>query len=316
MRLVVMAYHNVGYLCLKELISRRENILAVVTHKDDPEEIIWFKSVKELAEKHNLPVYMPYDVNENKFLDFLRKLEPDLIFSFMFRKLFKEKLLKIPRYGCINLHPSLLPKYRGRCPLNWILINGEKTAGITLHYMEVKADSGNIIGQKQVSINNKDDIVSLHKKIALASLSLFKEIFPLIKRNKVSRIPQIANEATYFQGRGPKDGRIDWNKAAVEINNFVRALTYPFPGAFAFYRDKKIIIWETAVRKKFIKNEPGLKDIKEGQILNIDNKKVTLAAKKGVLLVEKLQIDALDDRGKTAKEVLDRYNIRPGARLR
>lgn len=308
--IIVAAYHNIGYLCLNELLKKKENVVAVFTHRDSPDEIIWFKSVKKIAQKHNIPVFTPRDINDPANIKLIKELKPDIIFSFMFRRLFKENLLRIPKYGCLNLHPSLLPKYRGRSPINWILINGEEVTGTSLHYMEPQADSGDIIAQKKIKIKKTDDVFTLHNRVAKVSLEMFKEVFPLIKHNNVKRAPQDHREATYFKGRGPQDGHIDWNKEPQENYNFIRALTYPFPGAFGFCKNKKIIIWKaklaTALSKKI---NDKIKTSVPGQIIELDEKNVTVRCKNGVLVVTQLQLNEDNERFKLPGKVLKENGI-------
>lgn len=245
MRIVVMAYHNIGYTCLEYLIRQGEEIVAVVTHADDPGEKVWFKSVRELAFAHFLPIYQPKKVNHPGFIEVMRRLCPDLIFSFYFRQILSPELLKLPPLGGINLHGSLLPAYRGRCPINWVLINGEEVAGVTLHYMEEKADSGDIISQREVPILWRDNALTLHGKMEEAARLLLQETFPLIKNGTAPRIPQDPSRASYYGGRKPEDGLIDWAQPAFVIYNLVRAVTDPYPGAFTHWNGKPLFIWES-----------------------------------------------------------------------
>src|SRR5512139_3576126 len=149
-----MGYHNIGYTCLEVLIDLcrhfGDEIAAVVTHADDPREEIWFASVRDLAFENFLPVYQPRDPNDPEFVAAMRRLEADLLFSCYYRHMLPTPLLALPRLGALNLHGSLLPRYRGRCPVNWVLINGERETGVTLHYMEEKPDKGDIVGQERL----------------------------------------------------------------------------------------------------------------------------------------------------------------------
>ena len=148
MKAVVLAYHNIGCIGIDALIRNGFEVAAVFTHKDDPNENLWFNSVTECAASHNLLVYAPDDINHPLWVKKIQELAPDIIFSFYYRHLVRPPILAIPPAGCLNLHGSLLPKYRGRCPINWVLINGEKETGVTLHYMTPRADDGDIVGQK------------------------------------------------------------------------------------------------------------------------------------------------------------------------
>ena len=168
MRLIFMGYSDIGHICLKVLIDLcrqfHDDIVAVVTHEDNPREQIWFESVKDLAEDHNLPVYTPADPNEPAFVELLRSLAPDFLFSCYYRLMLKQPVLDLAKMGALNLHGSLLPRYRGRCPLNWVLVHGEPLTGVTLHYMETKPDCGDIVAQAQVPIAPEDTALSLSAK--------------------------------------------------------------------------------------------------------------------------------------------------------
>ena len=150
MRIIFMGYHNIGYACLEALIELGrelgDEIVAVVTHADDPKENIWFASVRQLAFENYLPVYQPANPNDPAFVAAMQALQPDFLFSCYYRHMLKQPVLDLPRLGALNLHGSLLPRYRGRCPVNWVLVHGETETGVTLHYMEAKADQGDIVG--------------------------------------------------------------------------------------------------------------------------------------------------------------------------
>jgi methionyl-tRNA formyltransferase len=242
-RVVVFGYHDIGVVCLQELLGRGSNVVAVVTHRDDPAEAIWFGSVAGLAAAHKIPSYTPGDPNTPEFVEEIRRLRPDLIFSFYYRRLLCAPTLAIPRLGAINLHGSLLPKYRGRAPLNWVLIHGETITGVTLHYMDALADHGDIIAQRTVPIVIEDTALTLSRKLAAEARMLLAETYPLILTGRAPRIPQDHAGATTFARRTPADGLIDWSRSAWEIYNLIRAVTRPFPGAFTFLGDRRVILW-------------------------------------------------------------------------
>jgi methionyl-tRNA formyltransferase len=218
-------------------------VLAVVTHADDPAETIWFGSVADLAASHGIPVHAPEDPNAAVFVGQLRRLQPDLIFSFYYRRLLSPSILEIPPLGAINLHGSLLPRYRGRAPLNWVLVNGETTTGVTLHYMDAKADHGDIIAQRPVPIAIEDTALSLSKNLTTAARSLLAETYPLIAAGRAPRFPQDHAAATTVRRRTPADGLIHWGQSAWRIYNLIRAVTHPFPGAFTCWEDRRIFLW-------------------------------------------------------------------------
>jgi UDP-4-amino-4-deoxy-L-arabinose formyltransferase/UDP-glucuronic acid dehydrogenase (UDP-4-keto-hexauronic acid decarboxylating) len=216
----------------------------VFTHEDDPGENCWFGSVKKWAEHKNIPVYTTEKVNSSEWIAKIAAINPDVIFSFYYRKMIGREILDLPRVGAFNLHGSYLPYYRGRCPVNWVIINGEKQSGVTLHYMVEKPDAGDIVGQKPVLITASDTAKTLYDKLCGAAKELLNEVLPLMKKGQIRRQKQDLSLGSYYGGRRPEDGRIDWKKSADEIYNLIRAVTEPYPGAFALFdNDEKIIIW-------------------------------------------------------------------------
>lgn len=243
MKAVVLAYNNIGCAGIEALLRNGVEIAAVFTHKDDPKENIWFDSVAELAASKNIPVYVPEDINHPLWVDKIKKMQPDIIFSFYYRDMVKSDILDIPSAGCFNLHGSLLPAYRGRCPINWVLVNGETETGVTLHHMTPKPDDGDIVGQEKVSIEDADTALTLHRKCKVAAAALLDSVLPDIVAGKAERTPQDNTKASYYGGRGPADGEIDWTADAKAVRNLVRAVTKPYPGAFSHIASRKCLVW-------------------------------------------------------------------------
>jgi UDP-4-amino-4-deoxy-L-arabinose formyltransferase / UDP-glucuronic acid dehydrogenase (UDP-4-keto-hexauronic acid decarboxylating) len=278
MNTIVLAYHNIGCKGIEALLKNGFKISAVFTHKNDPKENIWFDSVAELAASKGIPVFAPEDINHPIWVQRIKKMNPDIIFSFYYRKIVKSAILDIPKYGCLNLHGSLLPKYRGRCPVNWVLVHGEKETGVTLHYMTPKPDDGDIISRKKVAISDDDTAKTLYDKLTTASAELLDEILPRIKTGKAPRMSQDNAQATYYGGRRPKDGEIDWTKSDTEVRNLVRAVTHPYPGAFSFLGDRQCMFWSVTDVTAKAKNAPG------GTILSTDP--LIIACGKGAIRVD------------------------------
>jgi len=243
MKVVVLAYHNIGCVGINALLRNGFEIAAVFTHKDDQNENVWFDSVAELAASKNIPVFAPENINHPLWVKRIKELAPDIIFSFYYRNIIKQPILDIPPAGCLNLHGSLLPKYRGRCPINWVLVNGEKETGVTLHYMTPRPDDGDIVHQKKIIITDDDTARSLHEKAAQAASALLDEVLPQLKDGTASRKPQDHSKATYYGGRTPADGQIDWRSRAEQVRNLVRAVTRPYPGAFSYIANEKCVFW-------------------------------------------------------------------------
>ena len=244
MKTVVFAYHNMGLAGLEALARHGFDIAAIFTHEDDSDENCWFDSVKEWASQKNIATDTTEEVNSPPWIAKIAAINPDIIFSFYYRQMICQKILDLPRMGAFNLHGSYLPYYRGRCPVNWVIINGEKQTGVTLHYMVEKPDAGDIVGQKPVVIDFSDTAKTLYNKLCGAAKELLDEVLPLINRGQILRQKQDLGQGSYYGGRRPEDGRIDWKKSAEEIYNLIRAVTEPYPGAFAILNnDEKIIIW-------------------------------------------------------------------------
>ena len=175
MKCVVLAYHNMGCAGIEALRNAGFEISAVFTHRDNPNENIWFDSVAEYASSCGIPAFAPEDINHPVWVNRIKAMEPDYIFSFYYRTLLKSELLTVPKLGCINLHGSLLPKYRGRVPINWAIINGEKETGVTLHYMTRQADAGDIIAQKRIEISDCDTAKTLFGKAVDAAKTMLAD---------------------------------------------------------------------------------------------------------------------------------------------
>jgi methionyl-tRNA formyltransferase len=241
--IVVCAYHNVGYRCLEELIRQDADISLVFSHDDSPSEEIWFASVRELAQRYGIPV-ITSDINLKENVELVRELAPDLLLSFYYRNMIRKEVLEIPRLGALNLHGSYLPKYRGRVPVNWAVINGESETGATLHYMTEKPDAGDIVDQERVVISFTDTAFDVFNKVTEAAVKVIARAFPLLMAGKAPRLPMDLSLGSYFGGRRPADGLIDWSRSAVDIYNLIRGVTHPYPGAFTHLHGKKVVIWK------------------------------------------------------------------------
>ncbi|MBL8485346.1 MAG: formyltransferase [Rhodocyclaceae bacterium] len=231
-RAVVFAYHNVGVRCLKVLLAHGVEVALVLTHPDAPGENIWFESVADTAACYGLEAVRPADPNTPDWVARVAALQPDFVFSFYYRHMLCDALLGAARRGAYNMHGSLLPRYRGRVPVNWAVLHGERETGATLHAMLAKPDAGAIAGQMAVPILPDDTAREVFDKVTLAAEIVLDRALPgLIDGSLVLR-PQNLAEGSYFGGRKPSDGQIDWRQAAPQIHNLVRAVAPPYPGAF------------------------------------------------------------------------------------
>jgi methionyl-tRNA formyltransferase len=246
-RAVVFANHNVGVRCLAVLVAAGVDVALVVTHREDPGENNWFGSVAESAKSRGLPVAMPESPDEPALGKRVLNLSPDFIFSFYYRRMLQPSLLAAASRGALNMHGSLLPRYRGRVPVNWAVINGETQTGATLHYMTARPDAGDIVDQMAVPILPDDTAFEVFQKVTVAAEVVLWRALPKLIRGDADRVPQDASQATYFGARRPEDGRIDWRLGARAIHNLVRGVAPPYPGAFCEVAGRRVRILRTRI---------------------------------------------------------------------
>lgn len=257
MKTVVFAYHDMGCLGIEALLSAGYEISAIFTHTDNPGEKAFYGSVARLAAERGIPVYAPDNVNHPLWVERIAQLSPEVIFSFYYRHLICDEILQLAPRGAFNLHGSLLPKYRGRAPLNWVLVNGETETGVTLHRMVKRADAGAIVAQLRVAIAPDDIAITLHHKLCHAARQLLEQTLPAIKHGNILEIAQRENEATCFGRRTPDDSFLEWHKPASVLHNMVRAVADPWPGAFSYVGNQKFTVWSSRVHPHASKALPG-----------------------------------------------------------
>ncbi|MFP2422059.1 bifunctional UDP-4-amino-4-deoxy-L-arabinose formyltransferase/UDP-glucuronic acid oxidase ArnA [Pseudescherichia vulneris] len=257
MKAVVFAYHDMGCTGIQALLDAGYDIEAIFTHPDNAGENNFFGSVARLAAEQGITVYAPEDVNHPLWVERIRTMAPDVIFSFYYRHLLSDDIVSLAPQGAFNLHGSLLPRYRGRAPLNWVLVNGEKETGVTLHRMVKRADAGNIMGQLKVQIDDADVALSLHRKVCSAAQTLLRDVLPQIATGDIIETVQDESQATYVGRRTPEDGRLNWEQSAASLHNLVRAVSDPWPGAFGFVGTHKFIVWKSRVRHDMTAAKPG-----------------------------------------------------------
>ncbi len=266
MKALVFAYHNMGIIGIKRLNEAGFEIPLVFSHEDDPNENIWFGSVPGLCRELAIPCVCPKDPNQYGWIERIKAIKPDIIFSFYYRFMLKSTILSIPPLGAYNLHGSYLPQYRGRCPVNWVIINGEHTTGVTLHEMVEKPDAGAIVTRKKVEISREDTALTLYKKLEQAADVMLAEILPHMIIGDIKKIPMDLSKGSYYGGRKPEDGRIFWDRTAEEIYNLIRAVTRPYPGAFGFIGDEMVTFWWAEQANDF-HLEPGKIVFQEDTVL-------------------------------------------------
>jgi methionyl-tRNA formyltransferase len=243
---VLFAYHEMGYACMEELLRMGAPVAALVSHRDDPREEIWWRSCAELAQRHGVPVLYPEKIDA-QWTARISAMKPAVIYSFYYRYLLSESVLALAPRGAYNMHGSLLPKYRGRAPVNWMIVNGEREAGVTLHHMVARADAGDIVAQRSVAIDDSDTALTLYRKLVPLGAALIREYHPLIAAGIAPHHRQDISQGSYFGRRRPEDGRIDWHWPARRIFNLVRAVTHPYPGAFCHVDGRRMLVWESRI---------------------------------------------------------------------
>ena len=251
MHAVVFAYHDVGVNCLKALLSAGVQVDLVVTHEDDPHENVWFGSVAKLCADQNIPCITP---NANELVKLVPKLQaiaPDYIFSFYYRHMIPVKILACAKITALNMHGSLLPKYRGRAPVNWAILHGELETGATLHVMEIKPDAGDIVGQAAVSIGPDETATEVFGKVSGAAVTVIQQVLPELIQGRVPRTPNELQKGSYFGGRKPADGKIHWHQTAQQVHNLVRAVAPPYPGAFTDHQGITMMVARTSLKGPF-----------------------------------------------------------------
>ena len=246
-RAVVFAYSEVGVRCVRELLAQGVEIPLLFTHADDPGENRWFGSVQQLAEAHGVRVETPDDPNTPEWIAAGTAANPDFVFSFYYRHMLGKAWLDVPRLGALNMHGSLLPKYRGRAPVHWAILNGETATGASLHYMVEKPDAGALVDQQSVPILENDTALEVSVKVAAAAEQVLRRSLPALAAGSAQARPLDLGAGSYFGRRRPEDGRIDWRRAARTVHDLVRAVAPPFPGAFTEVNGCRLAILETRV---------------------------------------------------------------------
>lgn len=266
--IVVCAYSDVGYKCLKALFDAGESVRLVYTHPDAPGEERWFDSVAELARSHGVEPRFVADLSDPADEKRIGAVQPDFLFSFYFRKMIPGRVLALAQHGALNMHGSLLPLFRGRSPVNWAILKGAKETGASLHYMTEKPDAGDLVDQERVPIGLEDDALTVSRRVADAAALILARSLPHLKTGTAPRVPLDLSKGSYFGGRKPEDGLVDWSQPAREIHDLVRAVSKPWPGAFTDVFGKKVTIWKTRLSPHGGHDVfPGKVELTEGSVV-------------------------------------------------
>ena len=238
---VVFAYSEVGYRCLQVLLDHGVRVPLVFTYEDPPGERNWYGDVLSLARRHGLEAVTDPDPSHEPWPRRIAALAPDYMLSFYYRSMLPMPLLRLARWGALNMHGALLPRYRGRAPVNWAIANGETEVGATLHYMVDKPDAGAIVGQEAVPVGIDDHALEVSMAVAAAAARVLERALPLMPAGPPPGTPMDLSAGSYFGGRRPEDGRIDWSWPALRVHAMIRAVAPPFPGAFTDVAGHRIV---------------------------------------------------------------------------
>ncbi|MEG1311092.1 MAG: methionyl-tRNA formyltransferase [Romboutsia sp.] len=285
MKIVFMGTPDIAVGCLQKIIDEKHEIIGVVTQPDKPVgrgKKLGMPPVKELALKHNLDVYQPAKARDEEFVNILKELNPELIIVVAFGQILPKSILDIPKLGCVNVHVSLLPKYRGAAPINWVIINGEEKTGVTTMYMDEGLDTGDMILKTEFSLDNEITAGELHDQMMEIGAQTLKETIDLIEKGCAPRKVQNHDEFTYAPMMNKSLGNINWNKNAREIHNLVRGVN-PWPSAYTTYNNATMKVWKTEVLSEDSDKMPG-------SIIKVDKDGIRVATSCNVLLIKEIQI--------------------------
>ncbi len=285
MKIVFMGTPEFAVPCLQKIIDEGHEVLAVVTQPDKPKgrgKKLAMPPVKELALKYDIPVYQPLKAREESFVKTLEEINPELIVVVAFGQILPKSILDIPKFGCVNVHASLLPKYRGAAPINWVIINGEEKTGVTTMYMDVGLDTGDMILKKEMPLTNETTAGELHDDMMIVGADVLKETIDLISKGEAKREKQNDDETCYAPIMGKTLGNIDWSKSARDIHNLIRGIN-PWPSAYTTYEGQTMKIWKTVVLDKSSTGVPGT-------ILSVTKDGIEVSTKDNVLLVQEIQM--------------------------
>lgn len=285
MRIVFMGTPEIAVPSLERLISDGHDLCAVVTQPDRPKgrgKKLAFSPVKEAAMRHELEILQPEKASQPDFLDRLRELNPDLIVVIAFGQILRKEVLDLPKYGCVNVHVSLLPKYRGAAPINWAIINGEEKTGVTTMFMDEGLDTGDIIKTREFRLDDEINAGQLHDIMMEEGADVLSQTVKAIEDGTAERIRQNDDESTYAPMMDRNLGHIDFKKSAVSIHNLVRG-TVPWPGAWCESPYGKMKIWKTRIGQGHTDREPGT-------IVSVGKQGIEVACGMGMLLIEEIQM--------------------------
>ncbi len=284
MKIVYMGTPEFAVPCLESLIDSEHEVIAVFTQPDRPSgrgQKINASPVKAKAVEHNIKVFQPKNLKDQYVVNDLKELNPDLIVVVAYGQILSKEILDIPKYGCVNVHASLLPKYRGAGPINWVIINGEKTTGVTTMYMDIGLDTGDMLLKEEIEIGEDETAGELHDRLMNVGAEVLNRTIDLIEAGQVDPIPQNNDQSSYAPMLTKKLGKIDWNKSARDIRNLIRG-TIPWPTSYTTYDGQIMKIWKSSIVN-------SNKDYKPGRIVEVNKDCIFVATGDNILSIEELQ---------------------------
>ncbi|MDF2877681.1 MAG: methionyl-tRNA formyltransferase [Clostridia bacterium] len=286
MNIVFMGTPEFAVPTLEMLIKENHSVCAVVTQPDKPKgrgKKEMMPPVKEAALKHDIPVLQPARIKgDETFYKHIQSLNPDVIVVVAFGQILPKTILDIPRYGCINIHGSLLPKYRGAAPIQWSVINGDETTGVTIMYMDEAMDTGDMLLKKEMPISKQDTYGTLHDKMKWIGAEALKEALPMIEAGGQARQKQNDDESTYAPMIHKSLGELNWNQSSKALDALIRGLN-PWPAGYTYYKGEIVKIWQAKPMDDTSKEAPGT-------ILAVDKKGICVQTGQGCLVIEEIQM--------------------------
>lgn len=312
-KLIFMGTPEFAVVQLARLLQDGNELAAVFTQPDKPAgrgKLLHEPPVKTFALERGIEVHQPARIKSNEDVRAtFERIAPDACVVAAYGKILPEWLLGIPRLGCINVHASLLPKYRGAAPINWAIANGERETGVTIMQMDAGMDTGAMFSKRSITIGDDETAPELSARLARLGAELLSEALPIIERGEAKPVPQDDNEATYAPMLKREDGLIDWRMSAREIANRVRAFQ-PWPGTYTNFRESKLTIW----RAREVLNSESFTGVDAGTIMSIDEAAMTIACVGSTALrIEEVQVEG--KRRMSAREFVNGARLKVGDRI-
>lgn len=308
MRIIFMGTPDFSVPALEALVKGGHQVIAAVTQPDKPKgrgRAVMMTPVKQKALDLGIPVYQPAKVREEPFLSFIEELKPDAIVVAAFGQILPKRLLMLPPYGCINIHASLLPKYRGAAPIQWAVINGEKESGITTMMMDTGIDTGDMLEREVIPVSDEETGGSLHDKLSAAAGPLILSTLKKAEEGTLVRVAQKDEDSCYAKMLTKDLGNIDWSQSSVSIERLIRGLN-PWPSAYTSLNGKTLKIWKAALAE-------GKEDREPGQVIRADNDQLLVKTGDGALQILSLQLEG--KKQMDAASFLRGYSLKEGTKL-